>query len=379
MTTSIYIPVRRVYRSRLGEVDWDNLETGMYTTDHMLICDYAEGGWKQPEIVPFGAFSLSPTTLCLHYGQTIFEGMKAFRTVDDRIHLFRPDRHYERMVRSAERMCMPAPPPDVFHEGLRRLVEVDKEWVPGQTGAALYLRPFMFATDTRFGLKVSDSYRLSIICLPSMPYFSKAVQVKIEQTFVRAVRGGTGYAKCGGNYGGAFYPTQLARQEGYDQVIWTDGVQHRYIEEIGMMNMFFVIGGALVTPALTDSLLDGVTRDSLLTLALHKGLTVEERRVSVGELKEGLERGLVREAFGAGTAAVISPIRAIGIDGVNYPLAVVSEAGAGSGMAATRGGEGAGIAAGESVALLLKEELDDIRYGRKPDLFGWNSYIDCAH
>jgi branched-chain amino acid aminotransferase len=370
-TTSLYIPVRRAYRSRLDEVDWDNLETGMYTTDHMLICDYAEGEWKQPEIVPFAPFSLSPTTLCLHYGQTIFEGMKAFRTIDDRIHIFRPDRHYERMVRSAERMCMPPPPPDVFHEGLRRLVEVDKEWVPGQTGAALYLRPFMIATDTRFGLKVSDSYRLAIICLPSMPYFAKAVQVKIEQTFVRAVSGGTGYAKCGGNYGGSFYPAQLARQEGYDQVIWTDGVQHRYIEEIGMMNIFFVMGGRLVTPALTDSLLDGVTRDSLLTLALHKGLIVEERRVSVHELKEGLERGQVREAFGAGTAAVISPIRAIGIDGVNYPLAVVGEQG-------DEHGAGAGNS-GESVAVMLKEELDDIRYGRQPDLFGWNSYIDCAH
>jgi branched-chain amino acid aminotransferase len=371
--TSLYIPVRRAYRSRLGDVDWDNLETGMYTTDHMLICDYAEGGWEQPEIVPFGAFSLSPTTLCLHYGQTIFEGMKAFRTVDDRVHIFRPDRHYERMVRSAERMCMPAPPADVFHEGLRRLVEVDKEWVPGQTGAALYLRPFMIATDTRFGLKVSDSYRLGVICLPSMPYFSKAVQVKIEQTFVRAVSGGTGYVKCGGNYGGAFYAAQHAREEGYDQVIWTDGVHHRYIEEIGMMNIFFVIDGRLVTPALTDSLLDGVTRDSLLTLALHKGLIVEERRVSVGELKEGLERGQVREAFGAGTAAVISPIRAIGIDGVNYPLAVVAEE-----AAAGRGADGYTGDSGESMALLLKEELDDIRYGRKPDLFGWNSYIDVT-
>jgi len=187
--------------------------------------------------------------------------------------------------------------------------------------------------------------------------------VKIERKFVRAVRGGTGYAKCGGNYGGALYPTQQAKEEGFDQVIWTDGIQHQYVEELGMMNTFFVIDGALVTPALTDTILDGVTRDSLLTLALDAGITVAERPVSVEELREGLERGRVTEAFGAGTAAVVSPIRSIGIDGFEYTLPVV-------------GGEGeAGVGSGKSIALLLKEELDAIRYGRKADPYGWNGYI----
>jgi branched-chain amino acid aminotransferase len=350
--------------SRIHEVDWDNLELGAYTSDHMLVCDYSGGQWKTPEILPFGPFSLSPTTLALHYGQTIFEGMKAFRTEDGRIHIFRPDRHYERLVRSAKRLCMPTPSAGLFREGLRRLVELDKEWVPGQPGTALYLRPMIFATDTRLTVKVSDSYRFAVICLPAGPYFARPLRIKIEREFVRAVRGGTGYAKCGGNYGGALYPTQQAKAAGYDQVLWTDGLQHKKIEEMGMMNVFFVIDGVLITPPLTDTILDGVTRDSLLTLALDAGLTVEERSVTVEELREGLERKRVREVFGAGTAAVISPIGSIGIDGIDYPLPVV-EAG---GEAAT-GGEG------DSISLFLKNELDAIRYGRKTDPYGWNDYI----
>ena len=205
-------------------------------------------------------------------------------------------------------------------------------------------------------VRVSDSYRFAVLCLPAGAYFGRPLRVKVERNFVRAVRGGTGYAKCGGNYGGAFYPTQEARSEGYDQVIWTDGIQHRYLEEMGMMNIFCVINGALVTPPLGDSLLDGITRDSLLTLALSAGLTVEERPVTVEELREGLERGNVEEVFGAGTAAVVAPIETIGIDGINYSLAI---AGAGE----------------KSVALFLKQELDAIRYGRKPDKYGWNKYI----
>jgi len=350
--------------SRIHEVDWDNLELGSHTSDHMLVCDYSGGQWKTPEIQPFGPFSLSPATLALHYGQTIFEGMKAFRTEDGRIHIFRPDRHYERLMRSVERMCMPAPPASVFHDGLRRLVALDQDWVPGGEGTALYLRPMMIATDTKLAVKVSDSYRYAVICLPAGPYFARPLRVKVEQKYVRAVRGGTGYAKCGGNYGGALYPTQQARAEGYDQVLWTDGLHQRHIEEMGMMNVFFVIDGALVTPPLTDSILDGITRDSLLILALNAGLTVEERPVSVEELREGLERRRVEEVFGAGTAAVVAPIGSIGIDGIDYPLPVVGAR-----------GEGGAHRESDSIALFLKNELDAIRYGRKPDPYGWNSYI----
>jgi branched-chain amino acid aminotransferase len=351
-TSEFYIPVKRAYKSRLNEVNWDNLELGTYTSDHMLVWDYCDDRWQAPEIQPFGPFTLPPTTLALHYGQTIFEGMKAFRAEGGRVHIFRPDRHYERLVRTTERMCMPTPPADLFMEGLRKLIEVDKDWVPGQAGTSLYLRPMMFATGTKLTVRVSDSYRFAIICLPAGAYFARPLKVKIERNFVRAVRGGTGYAKCGGNYGGAFYPTQQARSEGYDQVIWTDGIEHRYVEEMGMMNIFCVIDGTLVTPPLGDTLLDGITRDSLLTLALDMGLTVEERQISVDELREGLERRTVTEVFGAGTAAVVAPIETIGIDGINYSLTNA-----------------------EGVGLSLKEELDAIRYGRRPDKYGWNSYI----
>jgi branched-chain amino acid aminotransferase len=361
-SADIHIPVKLAYQSRLNEVDWSNLELGTYTSDHMLVCDYSDGRWQNPEIQPFGPFLLSPTTLALHYGQTVFEGLKAFRTGDGRIHIFRPERHYERLVRTTERMCMPTPPAELFMEGVRRLVEVDKAWVPGQEGTSLYLRPMLFATGTKLTVRVSDSYRFAIVCLPAGAYFGRPLRVKVERNFVRAVRGGTGYAKCGGNYGGAFYPTQQARSEGYDQVIWTDGLEHCYIEEMGMMNIFCVIDGALVTPPLGDTLLDGVTRDSLLTLALDAGLTVEERRVSVNELREGLERRKMTEVFGAGTAAVVAPIETIGIDGINYSLEVVG--------GSRRRGDG------QSVALFLKQELDEIRYGRRADKYAWNKYID---
>lgn len=334
------------------QVDLDNPELGVYTTDHMLICDYTDGRWLRPEIIPFGAFSLLPTTLAFHYGQTIFEGMKAFRTVDGRIHIFRPEKHYERLVRSAERMCMPVVSREVFLGGLSRLVRLEEGWVPGQEGSALYIRPFQIATDTKLKVKVSDSYRFAIVCSPAGKYFTQPVRVKVERKYVRAARGGTGYAKCGGNYGAALYPTQKAKEEGYDQVLWTDGKDHNYIEESGMMNVFFLIDGVLVTPSLTDSILDGVTRDSLLTLAADAGIPVSERPVSVDELREGLARGRVQEAFGAGTAAVISPIREIGIDGKDYELP-----------------------ANGHVGLQLNENLDAIRYGREEDPYGWNFYI----
>ena len=370
-TTGLYIPVHRTYQSHLDEVDWENPEMGIYHSDHMLVCDYKEGRWLGPEIVPFGAFSLLPTTLAFHYGQTIFEGMKAFRTEDGRIHIFRPDKHYQRLVKSAARMCMPVVSQEVFIGGLRRLVELEKDWVPGQAGSALYIRPFQIATDTKLKVKVADSYKFAIVCSPGGNYFTRPVRVKVEREYVRAVRGGTGSAKCGGNYGGALLPTEKAKEEGYDQVLWTDGQDHNYIEESGMMNVFFLIDGVLVTPPLTDTILDGVTRDSLLALAAAAGIPVEERNVSVDELREGLERGRVREAFGAGTAAVVSPILEIGIDGKDYRLPVVGSHGDGM----DGGGGAGGAGAGGGVGMELKQMLDDIRYGRAEDPYGWNFYI----
>jgi branched-chain amino acid aminotransferase len=353
-TTSFQIPIQRAIPSRLHEVDWDNLEFGKYFTDHMLICDFTDGQWEEPRIIPFGDFRLSPVALALHYGQTIFEGMKAFKMVDGSINIFRPDKHYDRMVLSSERMCMPVVPREVFIEGLRQLVALDRNWIPGEEGSALYLRPFMIATEARLRVKVSESYRFAIVATPTGRYFEQPLKVKVERDFVRAPRGGTGYAKCGGNYGASMYPTQKAKEEGYDQVLWTDSSTHRFIEESGAMNAFFVLDGTLITPPLSDSILDGVTRDSLLRLAHREGIPVTERPVDVEELKEAFKIGSITEAFGAGTAAVISPIGVIGIDGKNYALPAFDKA---------------------SIGARLKSALDNIRYGRDTDPDEWNFIV----
>src|SRR4051812_47274501 len=235
------ITVRKTKYSRAGQIDFDNLEFGKYVSDHMLIADFAHGQWQQPQIVPYANLSLNPSTLALHYGQTVFEGMKAFRTHDGRVNIFRIERHYERFARSLDRMCMAIPPKEIFIEGLARLVELDNAWVPKKRGAALYLRPFVYASEAKFGVKISDQYRFIIFTGPVPELYARPIKVKVETHYARAAKGGTGFAKCGGNYGGAFYPTQLARQQGYDQVLWTDARENKFIEESGMMNVMFVI------------------------------------------------------------------------------------------------------------------------------------------
>lgn len=348
------IPVKKVYRSRITEVDFDNLEFGKYVSDHMLVCDYKDGQWQPPVIVPFANLSMSPVSLALHYGQTVFEGMKAFRMHDGRINVFRIEKHYDRFVRSLERMCMAVPPKEIFTEGLLQLIAADKAWVPRKTGCALYLRPFVFASEARFGVKVSEEYRFIIVTGPVPELYTKPIKVKVETNYVRAVKGGTGFAKCGGNYGGAYYPTQEARKQGYDQVLWTDGRENKYIEESGMMNVMFVIDHKLVTPTLSDSILDGVTRESLLTLARDLGYTTEERPVSLDELRTAFRNNTITEAFGAGTAAVVAPIQTIGMDGIDHLLPAYNH---------------------ESLLNKLKVRLDRIRTGLAEDNFGWNSII----
>lgn len=345
------IAVRKTNRSLIHEVDFDQLEFGKYVSDHMLVCDHKNGQWHIPHIVPFANLSVSPVTLALHYGQTVFEGLKAFRMEDGRINIFRIDKHYDRLVRSLERMCMAVVPKEIFVEGLIKLVETDKQWVPRKHGAALYLRPFMYASEAKFGVKVSDEYRFVIVTGPVPELYAKPIKVKVETNYIRAARGGTGFAKCGGNYGGAFYPTQLARKEGYDQVLWTTGGDDPFIEESGMMNVMFVINDTLVTPPLSDSILDGVTRDSLLTLANELGYKTEERPVSVKELKYYFQNKNITEAFGAGTAAVVAPIQTINIDGEDFNLPVYSH---------------------ENLMNRIKQKLHKIRSGQEVDVFGWN-------
>jgi branched-chain amino acid aminotransferase len=359
MELLLNIPVRKTNHSKIHEVDFDNLEFGKYVADHMLLCDYSNNdpvatGWQQPQIVPFANLALSPATLALHYGQTVFEGMKAFRMHDGRINIFRIDKHYDRFVKSLERMCMAVPPKEIFEEGLIKLIETDRAWVPKQAGASLYLRPFIYASEAKFGIKISEQYRFVIFTGPVPALYAKPVKVKVETNYTRAAKGGTGFAKCGGNYGGAYYPTQLARQQGYDQVLWTDAKENKFIEESGMMNVMFVINNVLLTPPLSDSILDGVTRDSLLTIAGDLGYKTEERPVSVDELEKAFRHKTISEAFGAGTAAVVAPIQTIHIGGTDFYLPEYNH---------------------ESLHGRIKQKLERIRSGEDDDVYGWNCIV----
>jgi branched-chain amino acid aminotransferase len=354
-TLTSTIRVKRTAQSRLQDTDFNNLEFGKYITDHMLLVKYDHGKWLDPKVVPYGDLSFSPAMLALHYGQSVFEGMKAFLNKDGNINIFRPHKHHQRMNKSLERMCMPAIPEELFIQGLQAVVEADKEWIPTSEGASLYIRPIMFATEARLGVKIADEYYFIVLLSPVGPYFSKPLRLKVEEEFVRAAEGGTGFAKCAGNYGGAFYPTQLARQQGFDQVLWTDAREHKYIDEAGVMNAMFVIDGKLVTPKLTTSLLDGVTRDSILALAKDMDVVVEERRISVEEVLDGIQNGSLTEAFGSGTAAVVSPIATINIRNKDYHLPEVKA---------------------DSFQLRVKQKLQNIRMGIEADVHGWNYIIE---
>jgi branched-chain amino acid aminotransferase len=330
-----------------------SLPFGKVPTEHMFIATYADGQWSDARIAPFEDISLSPLALCLHYGQTVFEGMKAFRMSDGQINIFRPEKHHERFVKSLERMCMPAVPFDLFMGALDNLVDLDRDWVPADADGALYLRPFVIATEARIGIKASDEYLFTIVATPAYQYYTEPLRVKVETTFSRAFEGGTGATKCGGNYGGSLYPAQKAQEEGFDQVIWTDAHSHRFIEESGTMNLMFYWEGRLITPPLGGTILDGVTRDSLLTLAKDLGIPTEERPITWEELQAALAAGRKVEAFGAGTAAVVAPIRSITIQGIAYDCHIADDA----------------------AMYRLRDALHDIRMGHRPDLHNWNHIL----
>jgi len=333
--------------------DTKSVPFGKVPTEHMFMAEYRNGAWHSAQVTPFHDLTMSPLALCLHYGQTVFEGMKAFCMDNGSINIFRIDKHYERFCRSLHRMCMPMVPKELFMNAIKQLVQVDADWVPRDEDGSLYIRPFMIATEDRIGVKVSDEYLFMIVCSPAYQYYSKPLKVKVETTYVRAANGGTGTAKCGGNYGGAFYPTQLAREQGYDQVLWTDSVHHEFIEESGTMNAMFYINDVLITPELAGTILDGVTRDSLLTLAREKGIAVEERQISYSELIAAFESGVRVEAFGAGTAAVIAPIEVIAIGHKEYTCYTGKDA----------------------MMYQLQKELLDVRKGLVPDKHNWNNLI----
>jgi branched-chain amino acid aminotransferase len=316
------LPIRtqRTAATRLAEVDMNNIEFGKVFSDHMYTVDFIDGEWQEPQILPYGDMSVSPAVSALHYGQAIFEGMKAYRQADGSVALFRPRDNWARLNSSAERMCMPTIPEDLFMNGLKELVRLDADWVPASQGSALYIRPFMFATDGFIGVRPSANYRFMIFTCPVNIYFSKPLRSRFEQHYVRSVEGGAGYAKNAGNYGAAMYPTKVANDEGYHNLIWTDASEHEYVEESGTMNIIFVINGRVVTPALSTSILNGVTRRSILQLAHDWGLPVEERKVSSREVMQALADGQLQEAFGVGTAATIAPIATFGYQGQDYDL-----------------------------------------------------------
>lgn len=350
MVDSLNLDLQQVKRSRLSEVDFHDLPFGKIYTDHMFMADYADGEWKNFRIVPFGHMSVSPATPAIHYGQSIFEGLKAHHSPSGEALIFRPLDNLRRMNISAERMCMPSLPEEIFMESLNELIELDRKWIPTSEGSSLYIRPFMFSADEYIGIRPSLSFTYMVILSPAGTYYSSPVKVKIETHYTRAAQGGTGYAKAGGNYGGAIYPAKLAQDQGYHQLIWTDGKDHKYIEESGTMNVMFVIEDTLVTPALSDSILAGITRDSVLKLAREWGLPVQERKISVAEIIEGLEKGRVKEAFGVGTAATIAHIELIGYEGKDHLLPPVEN---------------------RVFANKVYQELDGIKHGTRPDKFGW--------
>jgi branched-chain amino acid aminotransferase len=349
--TSTSFDIQRTSTSRRHDVDFDNLVFGRVFSDHMFVMNFEDGEWQKGRIEPYGPFTMSPASMVFHYGQGIFEGMKAYRQPDGGVSLFRPGKNIQRFNVSAERMAMPKVPEDLFMEALAKLVEIDSAWVPNAKSASLYIRPFMIATDSFVGVRPSAKYSFSIFTCPVNAYYTKSVKVKVETNFTRAAPGGTGYAKASGNYAAAMYPSQLALNEGFDQLLWTDALEHKYIEESGTMNAMFVIDGKLVSPKTSETILKGITRDSVIQVARSLGFEVEERQLSVAELVEGLANGRVTEAFGVGTAATLTPMSLISNEGENYHLTEPAD---------------------WVIANTVGMKLDNIRRGRIEDTFGWN-------
>jgi len=350
MVETIKIDRRLRAQSLLEKVDFDNITFGKVYSDHMFVADYIQGEWQNFAIQPYDYLKFLPGTAALHYGQSVFEGLKAYRNKGNDVLVFRPDMNQKRLNISAERMCIPSVPEEIFMGGLTELLRIDRDWVPRGTDKSLYIRPFIFAVDEYIGLKPSENYKFIIFTCPVGAYYSRPVRVKIETHYSRTVEGGTGYAKAAGNYAGSLYPARLAQQKGYDQLIWTDGKTHQYIEEAGTMNIMFMIDDTLVTSETLDTVLKGITRESVLTLARDWGYQVEERQVSVEEIVAAVKSGRLKEAFGTGTAATITSISMIGFDGQDYVLPEITD---------------------DAFSKKALNELNAIKTGAKEDTYGW--------
>ena len=341
--------IEKIKESRINTVDFKNLVFGGVFTDHMYSCDFVDGEWINSEITPYKPITVSPASRVFHYGQACFEGMKAFKDNDDKTWLFRPVDNYERITKSSKRLAMPEFPKDLFFNALHNLLKIDADWIKPGFGNSLYIRPFIFASEGTINATEAKEYKFMIICAPASSYYSGEVRVKIEKSFSRAAKGGVGYAKAAGNYAAQFYPTILAKNEGYQQIIWTDSSTHEYIEEAGTMNLFFRIGDKLITAPTSDSILDGITRKSLIQIARDEYIDVEIRPLLVSELIDAANNGSLIEIFGSGTAVVVLPILGFGYENNKYELPIKEN----------------------SWANLLKNKLNNIQYNLSNDPYGW--------
>lgn len=345
------IKVTPTQNSKISQVDWENLPFGKVFSDHMLLMEYRDGAWQDAEIMEFGNISFHPATSAIHYGQAIFEGMKANKSESGELLIFRPEMNARRFQESCERMCMPVIPEDLFVECVRKLVEVESAWIPNKPGYSLYIRPFMFATDEFVGIRPSDTYKFIIFACPVGAYYSEPVNVKIEEHYTRAAEGGVGRAKAAGNYGASMYPAKQGQLQGFHQLLWTDAKTHEYIEESGTMNIMLVINGKLITPSEeSDTILRGITKRSVIEMAQSWGIEVEERKVSVKELVAAIKDGSLTEAFGAGTAATIAHIAKVGYRDEVLVLPAIE----------TR-----------TISNKISEAIEAIKTGKAEDTFGW--------
>ncbi|MEO5583195.1 MAG: branched-chain amino acid aminotransferase [Saprospiraceae bacterium] len=343
------IKIEKTKISKISEVDLEKAPFGRVFTDHMFVVDYINHEWVNATIMPVQSLPMHPANLTLHYGQAIFEGMKATKDINGHPVLFRPEMNARRMNASARRMSMAEIPEKLFLEALEALIALDSQWIPSGLEGSLYIRPYMYAQDSFIGVAASESYRFVILLLPVGPYFSNPVKLWVERDYIRAAKGGTGAAKSAGNYAGSLYPAKIARQKGYDQILWLDAIHHKFIEESGTMNVFFVIGDVVVTPSLEGTILEGITRASVITILKDKGYTVQERPLSIDELYLANEKGVLFEAFGVGTAVVVIPVQSIADGDKKIEFATEKF----------------------EIAPMLKAEINGIRKGIFPDKHHW--------
>lgn len=350
MTAAADFKITKVAHSKLEGISLQNIPFGKHFTDHMLEVDYEGGEWKTPRIVPYQPLQLAPSLAALHYGQAIFEGIKAYKDADGNPQIFRPYDNFKRFNISAERMQMPTVPEEIFMEGLRLLIDIERDWIPGLANHSLYIRPFMFSSDEAIGVRPSDKYKFLIILSPTGPYYATPMRIYVEEKYVRAVEGGYGFAKAAGNYGGALLASAEAHKKGYDQVLWMDAFEHKYVQECGTMNAFFIIGDKAITPGLeSGTILEGVTRDSTIVLLKEMGYHVEERNLSIDEIMDAYKAGTLAEVFGTGTAATISMIKELKYKEFVMKFDVEKW----------------------SIAPEIKRRMDAIKYGQEPDIHGW--------